>query len=63
MCPVFLKHQLREFEEVCVEGEAINAGLVSLVPCHKAWFKHPLCDIADYFGVGLPIVFLVTFAC
>ena len=63
MGPILLEYKLGELSEILVKGKGVNPSLISLVPCHKAWFKHALGDVTDDFGIGLPAMLLVTFAC
>ena len=59
----FLEDKLGEFCEIDIQGESINPGLISLVPCHKAWFEHALSNVTDNVSVHLPTMLLVSFAC
>ena len=41
----------------------VNLSLVGLVPCNKPGLEHALSDVTDNFGISLPAVLLVMFAC
>ena len=63
MTSFFFKDKLGELQEVGIQRVCIDLSLVSLVPCNEPGLEHALSNVTDNFGISLPTVLLVTFAC